>query len=276
MKIDYANVIKKSLKFSVKPKHWLPFFALNITLFSIFIAILFSNTEAFSVLQSLQEGTNTMPDYTQMMTIFQMLFVIFSITVIWQLVKLYVTGAVTYQSYKEKEYFKSWSVAASKYVILLLASIIVTILIGLCSLVPYIGQFLSIIVTLVFWFFIPAIIVSNLGPLDSLEKSYNIIRKEPFKVIAMWLTVVLVNFLLIVLFALPLILIFVKSYIPALISSEKAFDIINIFYSIRSNPMNMFIGAVIYTVGLSIAQAFSVKAVTEYYQKFKKKRFGIF
>ena len=278
MKVDYSDILKKSLKFSIRPMRWLPFFVINILFLSLFASIILSNTDLFSFMQSLQQGTQTMPDYTHMLMFFQMVISIFAVSVIWQLVKLYVTGAVTHQSYKEKEYSKSWRVSASKYLSLLLAALIVTLSIVAVSFVPYIGAFLTIVVTLIFWLFIPAIIVGNLGAIQSLQKSYNIIKNEPFTVILMWLSVVLINFLIIVLFAVPVIALFFGPYLATMVklASSGTFDMVSLLSFIKSNPLNMIAAAIIYTVGLSVAQTFSVKAVTEYYRKFKKKRFGIF
>jgi uncharacterized membrane protein (DUF485 family) len=169
--VKYAEIIKKSLHFCVSPKRWVPIFALDLIIFSIFIIFALSNV---GFLQSLV-GT---PNPATIMTMIGLFVGAFALMVVWVLTRLWVTGAVIHQSYKPKEFHKSWGIACRKYPAMFGATVIVVIISIVLGIIPLVGSLLSAIASVIFFFFLQSVIVGRKGITGSLHESWYIFFKN--------------------------------------------------------------------------------------------------
>jgi len=285
MAINYAHAIKNGFKFGFTPKRWLPFFITDIIFFSALLVLTLSNLQL--IISSLA-GFTTNP--LALGSLLGYGAVIVGGFIIWFLVKIWIQGAVVHQSYKEKEFDKSWRVAYKKYLSLLAVVIVVALISFIVSTVigfiPYIGWALtiiaSIIIGLMFFFVLQGIIVSKLGFYKSMKSSYYMFRDKPFEVFIMWLLVGILSIVILGIFSLPIVVIFsvILSNIflgIGLSGAAAAADpIMTIVSSLQTYLVPIIVSGVILIVGLAISQTFALKAQTEFYQQIKKKKFGLF
>jgi hypothetical protein len=261
--VKYTEALNKGLKFSIQPKRWLPVFILDLIIFSVFIAVTVTNTNMLTSLASM--GTITL-------TVFESLGYIglfFGLLIIWGLVIIWIHGAIVYQSYKEKQYDKSWKLAKNKYLSILGAVVVVGIISIIVGLVPFVGWILSIIVGLMFFFILQGIMIKNQGFIKTMESSWDIFRKRPIDVFAMWLVLTVVSMVILFIFLLPLLLVF-GGFVLTIMSTGSVFTALPYLFS---NFWAFIIGTVILLIGLSIATVFSIKAQTEFYLQLKKRFF---
>jgi len=169
--VEYRKPIKKGIEFGLNPLRWLPIFIVDLIFFTIAFGVIVSTGSLSSVTQTLMSGVPTTGAIAVLGWVALM-------GVAWFLVRLWVTGAVIHQTKKWKEFDKSWSVSASKYLSMLLAMIILIIIAMVVSFVPIVGGFLSIVVSVIFFFVMQSVIIKNNSASKALKDSYAIFNKS--------------------------------------------------------------------------------------------------
>jgi hypothetical protein len=273
MKLDYGRSISRALRFGFTPKRWLPLLLLNLTLFTLIITFIMISIPLFgSLFGGEAGGVQTLP----MLGILGPLILI---AILWWLLAIWITGAIINQTYKEDGYMKSFQISLNRYLCLLAAMILVAVISGLVGFVPYVGWIFSIIVGLMFFFAMQGVMITKLGPVDALKNSYMIFRKHMLDVFLIWLIAVLITLAIVLVFAIPLLILFLGLLIPMLsVSSAQAVQagmFTVLMESLGANFSLLIITGIIAVIGMSIAQAFSFKLQTEFYLQFKKKKLGI-
>lgn len=172
MGIRWLKPVMDGLKFSVMPKRWLPFFIVDLIFLTSLISYIWANLSSFTL--AMQEMI--MGSTASMGGILGIVATIAVIGVIWLLIKLWVAGAVVHQTYKPKEFRKSFTVSYRKYFSLLVASIIVGIINFLVNFIPFFNGVVSTIVVAVFFFYMQGIIIRNQGAIDALKGTWRIFR----------------------------------------------------------------------------------------------------
>jgi len=169
--VKYLEILKKGLMFGVQPKRWLPFFIVDVVIFSLLVGFVLSNDLlTASLLGVLVNPANLIT--------FQGLAGVFVLLISWFIVRLWVMGAVIHQANKEKEFSKSWMISLRKYPSLLGAMILIMLISLFAGTIPFIANVLSILVGVVFLFNMQAIIVKNRTVISSFKDSYSLFKKH--------------------------------------------------------------------------------------------------
>jgi hypothetical protein len=265
MKINWGKPIIEGIKFSLHPKRWIYFFILDFLVISASIFVVINNLSSMAFLLYDTETA----DLSYFLTYFWPLFIFI---VIYFLFNLLITGAVIHQSYKPKEQKKSWYVSGSKYPSLIAANLIIVALTLILSLVPYIGWLLGIVISIILFFTLVSIVLNKHGFYKGLKDSWNIFVKNPLRVFVAWLLIAVVSIVILFIFALPLIV-----FILSLILTAQNLGLAVAVLQFKNQLPIFVITGIILLIGVAILRVFSLKAQTDFYQQFKKKKFlGIF
>jgi hypothetical protein len=267
MKINWGKTILEGLKFGFHPKRWLQIFGIDLIFISLILISILSNlSDIFFILSELEQSPFMIG------SLLGYLMIPFILFVIWILVRLWMEGSIIYQSWKTKnsEIQKSWTYACKKYPSLLVAQIIIIILVGLVSMIPYAGWLMGIVITWILFFTFQIIIIKNSGFYEGLSGSYSIFKKNPLEIIIMWLLIAIISSLISIVFAIPLIAMFLGFVFTASEIVPLGFVAL-----IRSQLALLIIGGYIFFIGTSIAKSFSLKTQVGFYLQIKK-RFKLF
>lgn len=268
---SYGKVLGNALKFSVQPKRWLPFFVLDSIFFLAAVALLMSNYS--SILSLIMTATS---NPAAIVSLINLGLIIVAGFIVWGLIKLYITGAVLHQSAKPNEFSKSWGVAKSRFLTLLVVVVIVGAISGIAGMVPYIGWILSIIIGLMFFFIKPAIIVKGLGFENSLRDSYDIFMKHKLTVFLIWLVVAIVSIIITLIFFIPLLAIIWNIIAPIVMQVSTATTASLLLVSLMDNLPLLLVTGEIVLIGMAITEVFKLKSETDFYLLLKKKKLGVF
>ncbi|MEM5812571.1 MAG: hypothetical protein QW286_02520 [Candidatus Aenigmatarchaeota archaeon] len=271
MSVDFLQAFKRAIAFCIEPKRWLPFFIIDLAFISAALFLIFQNMEYFIYIIMAAESPE------MLVPLVNTLLTIIGLFIGWVLVTLWVTGAVIHQSYKEKEFAKSWGVSAGRYLSLLGVLMITGIISFAVSMIPYVGWIIAILFSLVFLFTLQSVVISKSGIISAIRDSWKIFRKKPFHVFLMWLIISAFSLILLLVFALPLLALTIKTFWNVLgiyggsFKTIDAGSLVSLAIAVK-NQLSLFIlsGAIL-LVGLAIVRAFSLKAQTEFYLQIKKK-----
>jgi len=131
------------------------------------------------------------------------------------LLNLWINGAIIDQARyfrRDRSLFKSFEVSTSRYLTILATAILSGIITAIASSPSYIGSLLSFVVSLMFFYLYPAIIIDKKGCLDSFKRSINAFIKFPLETFVTWLLVVIISFIILGIFLLPLIFYFAVGF----------------------------------------------------------------
>lgn len=274
--IDYVAPLKKGLIFAVKPKRFLPLLILDIAaFFVVLLATMLNLSEITNILNAA-----SMVSKANSFGLFNFLwlglgFVV--IFIVWGLIRLWIAGALVYQSYREKEYNKSWTAARQRYPVYLAATIIAAALFVGLAFIPFIFLF-AIIFGLLFFFISQTVMLGNRGVLGSLRESINIFEKNPLKVIAMAILSVIVILVIKLIFMLPLWFTLIPLFPADTTMTTEAVSpgpLMSMITFLLSNLPVLVPGIIIYLIGQAVADVFFIKAQTEYYIQLKSKKFKL-
>lgn len=270
--IDYGKAIKKGLDFGVKPKRWLQFFFMDLAFFTLALAVILPNL--FDMSSFLSGAVDAMG--FAMTGLWLYLMVIFAV---WMLVRMWFTGAIVEQSHKGKDrIIDTYKVSCRKYIHIILAMVIVTIVVGGLGSIYYVGWIISIFLGLVFFFVIQGIIVSKLNFWKTIVNSYNIFRKYPLHVFLAWLLITIVTMVVYLVFSIPAMVLFfwlVGSLAPLYAGAAQPIPadiMVSMMQAFQANIPALIVVGIIALAGLAISQTFSLKAQTEFYLQMKKKK----
>jgi hypothetical protein len=206
MAVNYGRALSRGFRFMFVPKRWLPFFILDILFFSAIFSFMLSNLP--TIMNFITElNANPMA----FASLFGYGAIIIAGFIVWGLIRIWVQGAVIYQSYREKEFNSSWKISCRKYFSMLAAivvvgaiSFVVTMALGL---IPFIGGALSfiasIVISMMFFFFLQGILINNMGFYRTLKNTYSIFTKKPFEVFIMWLVITVLSIIIVGIFSIP-------------------------------------------------------------------------
>lgn len=255
--MEWKKTLKESIIFSLRPKRWLPFFALD-GVFALLGLLLLMKYGGIIL-------TQASSSFPEMLNFFAQGIILF---VAYFLLKIWVKGAMVQQSYKEIEKIgKSYRVACSKYLSLLGAVVIVMVINWLVGYIPIAGLVFRFIISLIFFFIYQGVIVKGLGFDKTLEHSYKIFRKNWALVFAMFIVLSIISLLIVGVFSIPLLYFLVPIALEVMKTG-------NLFALLISNVIPLAITSVILLVGFAISQVFYLKAQTDFYLQLIGKRFA--
>ena len=247
--MEWCKTLKKSFIFAVNARRWLPVFAAD----TIFASLLISSLVLASTIAS-----------ANISNLITFLIGAFMVLCAYSLAKIWINGAIVYQSYREGDKVKkSFKVSYSKYLSLLGATIIVGIINMIANMIPWIGFIFGIVVSLMFFFIYQGIIINGLKFDSTLEHSYNIFKKNWGSVLGIFIVLLVTTGLIALAFSIPLILLFFYWW-----GSYGSIE--SVVSAIASNLIPLAITGIFMAIGFSIAQVFNTKAQTEFYLQLTK------
>ncbi len=268
MKVDYADALSKGIAFCIHPTRWVPFFLLDMAAFSLLLTVFMPNMAYFLYSMSAVEYNPLL--LAPAVTAFFQIVIIFAA---WVLANLWIQGAVIHQSYKEKEFSKSWGISLRRYPSILVATAITAITGFIVALVPYAGWIFSLIVSLAFFFILQSVIVKGSGFVRALEDSLELFRGNPFKVFLAWLTIAIIAGLIMVAFSIPMLALVFRTTMETTAGAEvTTATLFAILDSFQTNLTQFFISGIVLLVGFALSRTFAMKAQTEFYIQMKKAR----
>jgi hypothetical protein len=258
--VNWTESLKKSFNFCIEPKRFLPFFVTDLV--GVYLAFMLVSSSIFSFTML---SLGFMPA--------ELLYTIAAGIVVfigWVLSTIFITGAVVYQSWKEKEFGKSWSVSCNMYLTLVAVTVIVALITFITSMLPYIGLVLPFIVTIAFLFVNQFVVLGNSGFRDALENSVKTFRNKIRAVLITWVLTAIFSSIIMLVFSLPLLSTF--ALFATQYGVEDAFYL-TLFYQ---DTAWLYLEGIILLLGFSISKVFSLKFMTEVYLQLSKKKFLIF
>ncbi|MBM3303986.1 MAG: hypothetical protein FJY76_02725 [Candidatus Aenigmarchaeota archaeon] len=265
---DYADILKKSLRFSVHPKRWLPFFIVDAVFYAAVIQFVLSNLGGLVGMMSSAELS-----LEAAATFVYFIGTVLAMSAVFWLIRTWVQGAVILQSAREKDRVAgTFNYGLRRYISLVLATAVVAIIGMAVSIVPYIGSILSIIVSIVLVFVAQGVMVSKMGFAGALGSAFDMFRNRPGSVFLAWLATALVSLIIAGIFLLPAFAAFGVTMLPALVSMGAEASIMSVVLLMMQNITLLAVVGVIFTIGTSIAAAFSTKSLTEFYMAWHKRK----
>jgi len=268
------SIILKSLRESVKPRRFLPFFLL----YSIFsLSALIFAMPILSIIPSLISLQFTNAQIAVVMVNMVGLLIVFLLIV---LLNIWFTGALVHGLFKNKGFAAGLNYSQKLYWQMLMLSFIIFVFSGVASLLRGFGIVITALIDLVFMFSLPAVIVKKYNFKLALTRSYNLVKNKIIETFLFWLTMHIVNFLIIfiglffaALIAMPLFL-NIMSLLPLLtqfttITNQQVVQVIDL---ILSSYPTFIVASIIGSFFMSISHVFRYASRTFYLLKFRGKR----
>ena len=208
--------------------------------------------------------------------------ILIPIFIIIGLLNIWINGAIIDQARyypREKSLSKSFEYSASRYLTMLATAILAGIITAIAASPPYIGSLISFVVSLIFFYLYPAIIIDKKKCIDSFKKSFKTFMMFPLETFVTWVLIVIISFIIIGVFLLPLIFYFAVEFASTLRVMGPTFDrtliatkiIPRIGSMIRSPYIIPYI--FIFAVGLAFSSVFYVGTQARLYMNFRKREF---
>ncbi len=265
---SYGDIVSRSLKFSLHPKRWLQFFVVDAILYAIAAQLVISNLPNFAAfLASVEVGVEVA------LSVMSFIGIVIAVFAVFWLVRMWIQGAMIQQSANEKAKIAgTFRYGLRRYVSLLLATIIVGVIGYVVGVVPFIGWLLTLVVSIVLLFTAQAVMVSKLGFADALKGAYAMFRRRPGSVFLAWLATALVSLIITGIFLLPAFAVFGAVLLPVLAGAGTSASMVSLITAVLQNIGLLVVVGLVFLVGSSIAATFGVKALTEFYVTWKKKK----
>jgi len=196
------------------------------------------------------------------------------------LLNLWINGAIIDQARyypRERSLGRSFELSASRYLTILATAILAGIITGIVSYPPYIGSLLSFVVSLIFFYLYPAIIIDKKRCIDSFKKSFKTFMMFPLETFVTWILTIIITLIILGIFLLPLIFYFAVGFVSTYEGIRPTVDrtlittkIIPMIGSmIRSPYIIPYI--FIFAVGLAFCSVFYVGTQARLYMNFRKR-----
>jgi hypothetical protein len=281
MAVNYGKIVRNSLNFCIRPGRWLPFFLADLAFFSVLVVLFLYNSPSMIQLLTAM-GT----DPTAALSLFGLGLTVMAAAVVYALVKLWLSGAVIHQSFKERDNpWKSFRISYKRYLSLFAAAVVimaVNMAAGTMEFLPYAGVWLVLIlrIALYFVFFLvyQGIIVDKMDFWKAIRNSYSICIRKFIPLLVTVVFILVISILILGVFAIPIVgaLFGIISQNVSQFPGQQAGPefLAAVINSLIDNLPMLLIGGLIFLVGSSISQVFTLKAQTEFYLQVRKKRFG--
>ncbi len=265
--VDYGKVLSGALRFGVEPKRWLPIFAIDALFVMAVLSNMVSNASAFvDIINAPVEG------FAVAASVVNMLVFLFSLFVLWLLVRLFVVGALLQQSVKPKEYRKSCDVARERYISIVGISVLVGLASYVTGLVPYIGWLISIVIGIIFFYSMPAVIVGKKPFIEAMRESYRLFRDRFPEVLLSWILISVISGVIAVVFMIPVFMISFNLLIPELMLMGEGSTGMEFFTVILNAGWSLLPGIVVALAGVAISTALGLNAQANFYAQIRKKK----
>jgi hypothetical protein len=261
-KADIGKSIGTAISCGASLKRIFPFFLVNLV-FLVVIAAFFDNAVSFmsSVVMKTISFADVMTIVPAVLSISVVSIVLFFVTVYFE--AGLADNARNFWLRKEVSFRKSLKSIKPTYVSLVGATILVVLISMILNFIPFVGWILAIIVSWLFLFVMPAVVISKNDAVGGLEDSYKIFMKNKLRTFAFWLVLIVIS-------GVFSILAFVPLFIAAL-PAFAAVPAVGFIAALKANFALLIVGGVISSFLLGYVKVFSESAKTFYYIQSKKK-----
>jgi len=266
-----SKSITEGFKFALSVKRVIPYLIVDLIVFYILISFFSSflnmiRSESFNVLGLLLS-----------LGLFIPAFIIIALVQIW------INGAMIDQAKyfpRERPLTKSFGYSTSRYLSMLCALIIYGIINWIISMPKYIGTILVFVFSLIVYYLYPAIIVGKKGCVDAFKNSWKVFKRYPLETFLTSIAQGIISFIIIGLFALPLIFLFVGNIIGVfseMIPTAVDVEPVNLIQSVMPGVLEavrspFFVPYLfILIVALSFSKVFNLGVQTRLYLNARKR-----
>lgn len=267
--VNFGKIFGEAFRFGFSANRLLPFFIVNVLILSLIFLFI------DSVAAILPQLVGSVPVAILSIIITAIPFVLgFGILF---LIQLYFMAAITdnakyYWTKKPKPLSSSYNIAYKKY-ISVLAAVILSSLIGVAvSLIPFAGWLIAIIISWFFLFIVQFVVLTNTGAVDSLSRGYRLFMDSKLDVFLFWLLTALIGIALFIVALIPLAVVAIPFLLVAFQSLSSGEGLASLLSLIKQNLMPLFAGGVITMAIMSYATVFQEGAKTFFFlEKVKTK-----
>lgn len=264
--VDYGKTITEGLKFSFTPKRWLPVYAVDLT---AFVSIYFLFMSNFAAIRTVIEGISS--GYQVLFSLVNLVVITIAILVSLAFVRLYITGSIIHQSYKNKEYSQSWRVSKERFWSLFAASFIITIATTAFAFVPYVGWIFTVILGIMFFYALPPVIIRKMKFDDALTESIHLFKEKFPEVIITYILIAVISLIIMGFFMIPAFIAAWNVLLPILINNGANLENFGFFDVLQHNAVYLFPSVLVLLAGQSLVTVFSLFCQTNYYLEIRKK-----
>lgn len=266
--VNFGDALRKGLLFCIEPKRWLPLLILDVAVLGVFILTILGGMGG--LIGSLIEAQNN-PLALFSLAGYFIGFMLLGIA--WYIMRIWIMGSIIHQSFRPGEFSEGYVLSLGRLHKVIAAALIMAVISGLLGAIPYIGFIFSIVISWAFFFVFQGIIIDNLGVVSTLKNSWGIFRKGPFDVFIAWLLIFIISFLMLIVFALPLLGMFFGLLFNSIMASGSMGPGVSalLMLYLQTNLGIVIAYGAIALIGLELSQVFAIKAQTEFYLQLRKK-----
>lgn len=258
--MKYWEASVSALRFALHPRHWGALLLVDFVFFCLLAGVFVAGGAATLAAVA---GVLVLPALVA--TVLGAVAALLAVFVLWGLAKVYVEGAVLNQANRHSGVRECARFAAQRYPSLLLTTIVVGIVAGIFSSVPFIGWLLAIVVALFFYTASAEAVVGKRGPIEALQRSVQRFRKRPLETVAVFLVSAVTSAVLTLFFAFPLVIyVLARLATSGLAAGGSDLAAVATLLAVLASslPALLFTGAVA-LAGMAVAKAFCLKLQVE-------------
>ncbi len=265
---DYGKVVSEGIRFAFQPKRWVHLFALDAITASVLLSYLLVNANALTVLYSGQ----AMSEPAVLSSMLGIGVAVSGLFVVWILIRMYIVGALIYQSVNPGKSRESWRVSKERYLNMIMVTGIVSLASFVAGVVPYVGWAISILAGLAFFFAMPPVIIDRKHFDECLRISVRMFREKTADVAITWLLVTVLSLVLVGIFSIPAFAMALVALLPALIELQGETSGRVFLDMMVNNAWAIYPAILVSLVGFAISNVFSLFFQTNMYRQLSKKK----
>src|SRR3989344_4628718 len=266
MKADMGKTVSMAMHYSAKPKRMLPFFILMLPFLA---AVLLMLNQVSTIIPALVSGNvSAIFGLLGYVAVFAVIFVVVSLIDIY-LKTLVVENSKQYWSGNDRLLSREKAAVKGAYFSALAASIIVALVIMAVSFIPFIGGLLSIIISLYFFTFFPAVVMKK--SVNGLSDSTSVFSKSKLETFVFWIVLSILTAVFSILSFIPALIAILASLGSAISTIITGGGMLAALSSLQSNILILAIGGIITAFLFSFAVLFDASSRPFYYLQHTKK-----
>lgn len=260
MKADMGKTVSMAMHYSANPKRMLPFFVLMLPYLAVILLML---NQVGTIIPALVSGNiSAIFGLLGYVLVFVVLFVVISLIDIY-LKTLVVENSRQYWSGNDRLLSREKAAVKGAYFSALAASIIVALVTLVVNFIPFIGWLLSIIISLYFFTFFPAVVMKK--SINGLSDSISVFSKNKVETFVFWLLLGILTGVFAILAFIPALIAILASLGSAISTIITGGGMLAAISSLQSNIVLLAIGGIITAFFFSFAVLFDASSRTFYY-----------